>query len=565
MPAVPLTIWRYVLAELWRLLALTGTILVAVLSFAIAVKFLAEGRLGPAETLKFMLFMAPPMLAYAVPFSAGFAATLTYHRLAADNETLAAHAGGVSHRALLGPAILSGLLLCGGMLLLNRQVIPRFLQSTEELIAQDLTKVMVSSIRRGEPIVFNNLMVHADRVLQLDPEQDESLRSAGVTEWLVLRGAVLVELDNAGKPSNEAVVSEVDVLLRPVEDPDGSRRNVAIIAVKNGVGWAEDGSVAEFTRLDPIVRDVPNAFEDDPKFLTAGELHRLNRLPDRMSFIVQRYNRLAHHYAERRTIIDLIDELNNTGRTRLEMADRTLTVHADRITRDGSRWRFDNDDPDARIRVDQWRDGPDGTRLAGDRSEFLARRAWLDSELDGDKHVTDLSFQLLLDDVVTDARDDESGERNEIGFQRLRPARDPLPEIRNLTAEQLLARTGEWVEGVPDEQVDQFIKQPHDDLKNRIERLRREILSKQHERIAMAIAGLVMVLTGAVTAMRLRDALPLKVYLWSFFPALGTIVTIASGQQLVHDDGPWALIILYGGVIALAVYTFIAYLGLRRH
>jgi len=77
-----------------------------------------------------------------------------------------------------------------------------------------------------------------------------------------------------------------------------------------------------------------------------------------------------------------------------------------------------------------------------------------------------------------------------------------------------------------------------------------------------------MVLCGAVTAIRLGmtgAGTPLSVYLWSFFPALGAIVSIASGQQLVHDEGPIGLLALWGGVVTLAVYTFIVYRNVQKH
>ena len=110
---LPYTLWLYVLGDLWKLVALTTGVLVTVIAFAAAVKPLADGKLGPEDTLTFMLMAMVPMLQYALPFAACFGATLAYHRLATDNELTAVHAGGVSHRAMLVPAVLSGLVLAG--------------------------------------------------------------------------------------------------------------------------------------------------------------------------------------------------------------------------------------------------------------------------------------------------------------------------------------------------------------------------------------------------------------------------------------------------------------------
>ena len=112
---------------------------------------------------------------------------------------------------------------------------------------------------------------------------------------------------------------------------------------------------------------------------------------------------------------------------------------------------------------------------------------------------------------------------------------------------------------------DDFVAKPTRELRINIERLRREILSKRHERWAMAVSCLVMVLTGAITAIRLASGQALTVYLWSFFPALATVITISSGQQLTHQNGTTGLFVLWGGVGFLSVHALIAYMGLRRH
>ena len=64
---------------------------------------------------------------------------------------------------------------------------------------------------------------------------------------------------------------------------------------------------------------------------------------------------------------------------------------------------------------------------------------------------------------------------------------------------------------------------------------------------------------------RLRDALPLTVYLWAFFPALGTILAISGGQQLTHDNGPLGLLLLCAGVIALGGFAALEFVRLSRH
>ncbi|MCA9294789.1 MAG: LptF/LptG family permease, partial [Phycisphaerales bacterium] len=89
MPArPPLILWRHLAFELARILCLATAALVVIISFAATIKPLADGEIGLLDAFKLMGLMVVPMLQFALPFAAGLAATLTYHRFAADNEAI---------------------------------------------------------------------------------------------------------------------------------------------------------------------------------------------------------------------------------------------------------------------------------------------------------------------------------------------------------------------------------------------------------------------------------------------------------------------------------------------
>ncbi|MBL8965247.1 MAG: LptF/LptG family permease, partial [Phycisphaerae bacterium] len=148
----PVRVWRFLLADLVRLGVLAGASLVVVISFAFSVRFLAEGRIDLPGALRLSVLAMVPMLQYALPFACGFAATLAYHRFASDNEATACSAGGISHRAVLVPAAVVGLVLAVAVAVLAHQVIPRFLRKMEEIVTRDLTGLITLSIRRGESV-----------------------------------------------------------------------------------------------------------------------------------------------------------------------------------------------------------------------------------------------------------------------------------------------------------------------------------------------------------------------------------------------------------------------------
>ena len=113
--------------ELAKLTGLSAGVLVVIIAIGAAIKPLSDGLLDAGDAALFVSLAMVPMLAFVLPFAAGFASTLTYHRLATSNETTAAYASGISHRAVLVPAAVMGLVLALVVSGLNEQVIPRFL------------------------------------------------------------------------------------------------------------------------------------------------------------------------------------------------------------------------------------------------------------------------------------------------------------------------------------------------------------------------------------------------------------------------------------------------------
>lgn len=66
---MPWTLYRYILRELLKVLVLTTTVLVVVLSFGAAVGPMADGLLGPVTLVKFVLYTMPTVLGFALPFA----------------------------------------------------------------------------------------------------------------------------------------------------------------------------------------------------------------------------------------------------------------------------------------------------------------------------------------------------------------------------------------------------------------------------------------------------------------------------------------------------------------
>ena len=561
---MPWTIWRYTFIELLRIVFLSTAVLVAVIAFAASIKPLAEGTLTPLGAVRFMLMAVPPMLAYALPFSAGFGASMVYHRMAQDNETVAAHSGGISHRALLVPAMASALLLGGSVSMLNEWVIPRFLQSMERMITLDVTQMMIRQIERGQAAELGTVMIYAQKVDPIEPPEGSPAR-----QMFLMHEVVAVQLDDLGRVESDVTVKRAWLVL--ASDPNDPDKTICGIQLEDGVGSPADGGLRkiETGRLRPV--RIPDAFEEDPKYMTFQELRSLRNNPDGIDFVDLRRLRLAEALAKGRLGRTLEQELKDSGRiAMLGDGGRRYEITADRIAlAQPGVWRFERDDRPVRVR----RYEPGGT---GDLvpSTDHAQNAWIRLEPSSEPTGTSildgggpdgpsLKFALQLVDVRTESAGGNPVERTRRDFRGLRMMADPLETLVDKRSEALLDEA-DRVQGLG--ASDPAIDAAAADSRLMIEKLGREITSKQHERMAMSLAAAVMLMLGSITGLRHKDSLPLVVYLWSFFPALVMVLLISSGQQHTHGESvPVGVAILWSGVAAGAVISLIQFFRLARH
>ncbi len=550
---VPITLWRYLISDVARVLLISLGGLVGVIAFAAAMRPLAEGRVGPVEAARLIGLLAVPMLQFALPFASGLAATLAYHRFAAENEATASMAGGISHRALLAPALLLGLALSVVLAGLSNQVIPRFLKSAEQLLTRDVTRMLINPIERGETIQLGRWEVHADRVVHVSDSH------------LVLRRVLAHQVDKA------ASFVEADRVDLWIQDDGGEEGARAVLRFNEARVFSDENLIqAQGPYTDPLT--IPSPFRDDPKFLTFSELVGLRDRPEAVNRIEWRRRSLADRVAMLDMIADVDAQLRATGTAVLLRRDDVLTLRGAALERSddiGGLWTV--------VAPKGGEVGVDITPSAGPRQSHRARSAKLAirtmsasgpeslaEEPDGPKAW----LRLTLEGVASAGADRRAGEsqtdqqtyaglttRIDHGSER---ARQPCQEL--VGAALRGASDPDGVAG-----PDKVTLTDARELDRKIRDLWLEAQSKLHERAAFSVSCVLMLLMGAIVALRLRDALPLQVYLWSFFPALACIISISAGQNLTHKIGYPGLFLLWGGVAFLAAFTAAAYARLCRH
>ncbi|MEO1716963.1 MAG: LptF/LptG family permease [Planctomycetota bacterium] len=575
---VPIKLWSYILTDLWRLLLLTTAVIVTILALAITIRPLADGKLTPLQAIQFMGLAIPPMLAYAVPFGAGFAATLVYHRLAQDNELAAAHAGGVGHRSVLMPAVISGVLLVGVLGVISDQVIPRFLRTMESYVRLSIADWMVVQLSLGNTFEFNGTVIGAEIVETLDPERVEGAKTV-----IALGKPAFLFLGNDRQAKSAATAQRAFLAIRPSETPwdgpdagggsgaDGEARfgSVVTIVAENYRGTDEDGVV--ITSDDTFRYDfaVPPAIVDDPKFFTYTELRTLRNHPERFDFVDEFRHRLALRTASVEYLADIDADLKDDTRASLTTAEGDVITIAGRHLSAGPalQRRIIPATPGAPIDITVNR--ADGTteRVSAAKAvlnatspdELTRKRVETRLELE---HVT-TTGRSAAEDIrrATESAEPVAGVRRARAITGIVTDSDRYIDLRTSTLDDILSETDYLTDGAA---KFQGAIEAHDRLNDMRADVLREISANIHERIAMSLAGMVMVLTGAVVAIKLRHALALTVYLWAFFPALFSVLVISMGKQLTHEFGFIGVPTLYLGVLIPLAYAALTYKQICR-
>ncbi|MHC4767748.1 MAG: LptF/LptG family permease, partial [Planctomycetota bacterium] len=479
-------------------------------AFGAAIKPLAgDDLIGPLQTAKYIMLAAVPMLQFALPFSAGFAATMVLHRMTTDNEILAAAVGGISYRRILLPIAGLGLVLMVIMVLLTQWVIPRFWGTMDRLITMDVTRLIQASIDKGTPVEIGNVQIHADRLLVQDDPPDTEAETR-----LVLLRVVAAELDRDGR-----IVTEVAARQAVVDVHRRSGQTYLMLALVDTVAYmGRTGQLYELPLSEPDAIAVPSAFKDRPMFLTQGQLLHLRKHPDSYSRVVYAKTALAESLLQAEVSDHIADRIASAGSIELSGGfgglDHHLVVRADRFER-------------GRFLTDGWRP-VEIEEFEGDRAvrRITSRKAITRPAVGS--HLSHPTIDLVVHDCqVTDLRQGAAvNQRAELKIPDLSPPDFVSEDPSQLPYRQLLTRA-EGSTGITRHRAEYL-----DDM---VEDLRLAIDSRLLRRYALSLTGMLLLLLGATLAMWLRDSLPLVTYIWAFLPSILNVLMISGGDHMARE------------------------------
>ncbi|MFO0874723.1 MAG: LptF/LptG family permease [Phycisphaerales bacterium] len=544
---------RYILGELLKVMLLSCAVLVTVIAFGAAIKPIAQNLLGPLDLAKYIGLATVPMLQFALPFSAGLAATIVLHRMAADNEIQAMSTSGVSYRRVLRPVLIAGAGLMLAMLVLVNFVVPRFWVMVQATLTRDVTRLFVSTIRDGHAFRIGDLQIYADEVMQAPPTASGAGGAAAASDSgpepptrLLLAGVAAVQFDDDQRPTTEftAEFATVDVYrtadaayLKPL--------------LTNATVFREDeGALVVLPRAEPDAAKVSPQRYQEPKFMTLGQIVENVREPDRYEPISRRRDQLRNILYEAAAWRHAEDLLAAGDAPILESPSARRSYELRNVTIDGD--RLQPADGDLFTVVE--RIGGGQTRAASAAKGLLAPSVVAGPGgapvVSPDGEAPEIVWSLaLVDPEVEGADGAEAGGRwparidglSLAGFDGARavsatrlPPTPPLgadgAERRAFAADlsaridaargpaSLRDRARLWTTGTLGE----------------IDRLGRDVVARLSQRVALSVSAALLLLVGAVLAIWRRESVPLEIYVLAFVPSIANILLIASGEQMVR-------------------------------
>jgi len=528
---------RYMFSELVRVTALATAVVVVVIAFGAAIKPLAgDDLLSPLQTLKYIILAIVPMMQFALPFAAAFAATIVLHRMTSENEILVMAASGLSYRRVLQPLFALGVALALAMVVLTQWVIPKFWGMMEQTLSRDVTRVFQASIDSGRPFQLGDLQIHADQLRVITNPSDVNADTR-----LFLSRVAAAEMSPQGRIVTDVTASRGVVDIYRDQYATYLKLRLLDTVAFNGrtgeLGWGP-----EISPDRAIV--IPNPSKNEPRAMTQQALLRMRDQPTMYGSVRNARQAIIDRLREHNMFKALHDRIEQDNTVQLQQygtQQRVCTITAESMS--GNQFVSD----DAPVEVTHYENDRPVRRLQ-------CRRATL--QRSAGASVGDGSFDLVLDDVqVTDLRSNGStNSRAQLVLPGLSLDALANDDIHTWSSQELINRARDRHPRLTER------------LQSEIDEIRDEIVGRLNKRYALSLTALLLPVVGGTLAVLLRNSQPLTVYLIAFMPAILDLIVISGGEQTVRQgyvvEG---LTLLWSGNALLALIFLGVFIRLARN
>ena len=545
---MPRLLWRYTCAEFLKVMSLTTLVLVVVIAFGATIKPLVQNQIDPLDVGKYAFFASVPMLQFAIPFAAGFAATVVMHRMTVENEVLVMSVSGVPYRRVFAPPIVLGILLTLLMLVLVNFVIPRFWGLLQEMVTRDVTRIFTSSIERGEAISIEGTQLYADEVLVSDEPPE-----TGADQRLVLVGVAAVEEEKSGAPRSEftARYATVDVY----HTQEDALLKLALVDAT--IYRPDDGSLIFVPRAVPQAVRLRKDMASGPKTKNLLELLRLRHDNDEFRYIAKEREALQRQLALTDLWNCLSRQLESSGRLEFDS-----TTGIDRVTVSDLSFAGARIKGAPTLKLTQFEDEEPVRRAAAPEAEIAIRYRSTQDQPTFLLTVPESEAFDLRGPVELRARWPERIRALEV------PDCRPVDRSGFSSSQLVTAAVEPLPAGIagPTQSIQGELQRLAQRLSTEMSNLDLEITARILHRIGQSITAFLLLMLGAVLAVLLRRALPLTIYALAFIPAVIDILLLSGGEQMVKYGSVYSgTVLMFSGNLLMVLIIAVAWYRLSRN
>lgn len=579
------TLFWYIFGNLLKSFLMTTAGLAAMMSFAVLLRPLTENGLDFGQVNRLLLYSLPAVCAYSLPVSALFATTMVYGRFASDNEMTAMRASGISYISprrfsIALPALVLGLVVAMSSLILLCFIVPDYSLKVEEVIYQNIARVIANRIVQTHALDFLNsdgqsFSVYADdaKLVPDDPENPTLQR-------VELLGPAWMKFDYSPTDPTMAIPKEfwmARTALVSINRPTPAQPSMVNIALTGGIKFPRIffGNVqvgVGSSGFGPF--EIPSLISENVKFMNISRLAELAQDPGKSEDVQTIVRGLRRTEQRQAFLADITAALNHKA------ADGTSSY---RFAADSS--ESDVYEIGAQDALCDWRAGDLRiTSATGDKDRKVWMRETHGSQqtLYADAREIDLRVQPNADvQSITGPpaeRMNVSVELFNVELQTQDGVNTPRgsfprtfsvpmsPQVRAIGDKQLVDFVRDPVDGADAENTDiQTWKVPYVEyfcLHHEQVRANNAARSELHGRASYALSCLSLVMVGCALGVTLRSGNFLNAFAASFVPALLCMTLIVSGQQTAthvpyavgpafKDPLPTSLMFIWGGNVAV--------------
>lgn len=547
------TLHRYIFKDLLRTFIIATAVLSTMLSLGIMLRPLREYSVDPARVPELLFCTLPMTLTMVMPIAALLAATLSYGRLAVENEINACRSSGIGLATLVYPGLTLALLVGVTCLLLVFHVIPSYTKNFEEIIAEDTESIIYRNIEKKGNLgrILPRVMLYADQA-------DEANHR--------LLGVVAVRYSQDGI---EQIVTAREVIVRMTKNEDMNR----IMLRFQDAAVVED--LAEYTQKEAIIWvNTPSLWQDNVKFKKLTDLQAIRQDMSLFKPVRARLEDFRRQLAAEWCLGYYDQRLRREGFIDLQRYRQRLQVKAEGL----------------KVKEFKIKENQFGMTSWSRSAELLGSGAWpvsvtlfrANEPQQADKHYLAKRGQLRIDldqeqtqmvltlEQVQWKYADQPAEQANVhylerySFPLLEAVQTNLEAIQQLSLEQV---RGGHDAGMGLVTPSATLKKLFNLLRQECEEVHIEILMELHSRLAFGVSCVALVLLGVALGIIFKSGHLLTAFGISFIPAALCLITIFTGKHISEQSGADPLpgiCFLWSGIILVVLVNLVVYRQLLK-